>query len=54
MKTQCPLCGNTLATEDLNLYTCINCDEMFTAEELSEEYGIDMGSASCNSHGSNQ
>ncbi|NLG81527.1 MAG: hypothetical protein GX490_03235 [Bacilli bacterium] len=34
MKHICPLCGGPLATEDLQLYTCLNCDELFTAEEL--------------------
>ena len=41
MKYLCPSCGNVLATEDLNIYTCIECDETFTSDELAEEYGLD-------------
>ncbi len=39
MKYICPLCGSTLATEDLQIFTCLNCDETFTSEELEEEFG---------------
>jgi DNA-directed RNA polymerase subunit RPC12/RpoP len=47
MKYLCPLCGSTLATDDSYFYTCLECDETFTAEELAEEYGIDVGCSSC-------
>jgi len=35
---QCPICGSKLVTEDMYLYTCINCDTLFTIEELEEAY----------------
>lgn len=38
MKHICPLCGNVLATNDTFLYTCIECDELFTIEELTEDF----------------
>jgi DNA-directed RNA polymerase subunit RPC12/RpoP len=47
MKYLCPVCGNTLATEDTFFYTCLNCDEIFTTEELAEEYGLEI--SGCNS-----
>jgi len=50
MKYLCPLCANNLATEDLYIYTCLNCDETFTSDELDEEYGL----SSCSSCHSNQ
>ena len=37
MNTECPLCGNKLVTEDLNLYTCVSCDTLFTLDEREEE-----------------
>lgn len=37
MNTECPLCGNKLVTEDLNLFTCVSCDTLFTLEELEAE-----------------
>ncbi|QVK17831.1 hypothetical protein KHQ81_13485 [Mycoplasmatota bacterium] len=47
MKYLCPICGHTLATEDLNIYTCINCDEIFTIDELEEEYGLTSSCSNC-------
>ncbi|NLC95651.1 MAG: hypothetical protein GX676_08205 [Bacilli bacterium] len=50
MKKLCPLCGGPLATEDLQLYTCLNCDELFTSEELevlANENADDNTTISC-------
>lgn len=47
MKFLCPLCGHVLATEDTHIYTCLNCDETFTSDELEEEYGLESSCSSC-------
>ncbi|ERJ12615.1 hypothetical protein [Haloplasma contractile] len=49
MRYVCPLCENPLMTEDENLYTCPNCDEIFAIDDLFEEYDI-KGSCGCSSH----
>jgi hypothetical protein len=52
MKYLCPCCGNPLATDDSYIYTCLECDETFTADELADEYGIDVGcpTGGCSTH----
>ncbi|MDF2699757.1 MAG: hypothetical protein K0Q49_1313 [Haloplasmataceae bacterium] len=40
MKYLCPECGNVLATDDGDIYTCLECDHTFTSDELAEEYGL--------------
>jgi len=47
MKYLCPNCGHNLVTEDLCIYTCIYCDEVFTTDELAEEYGLESSCTSC-------
>lgn len=36
----CPQCGNKLITEDENLYTCVNCGDLYSIDDLLEEYDI--------------
>lgn len=50
MKFLCPNCGIVLATEDLYIFTCINCDETFTVDELEEEYGLKASCSTCNTN----
>lgn len=47
MKFLCPICGHPLTSEDLNIYTCLNCDETFIKDELEEEYGLTSSCSSC-------
>lgn len=50
MKFLCPSCCSNLSTEDTYFYTCLNCDETFTIEELEEELGLESSCSSCHSN----